>query len=369
MEGAAVLNEFRGDVGLKLWQIVRDVRLWAEVLPEHRLGLFRGTAAAPAERLEEISDPALLDSLALLQGELAEPSSASAEVMATECLRISEYAEGKERLGTAVLFAMAASFAAPQRAAPAYEAGRLSLAWKDEVRAETWLRRAIGLARRGGERGTYCRSLILLADLYAARGEGTRAGKYYAIGMRASRRFGMRQARGEAALGLLRLALAAGNHEQADKLQVIASRAFGWEDRRTPEVVRLFARIRIDSGERTSAGEALQRLLPSLENDDDRMAAYALLARANADPGSPWRIAEPWHAAWALIEARPGSWAHVRALIDLALSSIAIGSAERTRAAYDRIGTLSPVPDPILQRDYDRVRDRLSTLDRQRGHR
>lgn len=368
LEGAAVLNEFSGEVGLKLWQVARDVRLWAEVGPEHRQGLFRGTTAALAEPLEERGDSALLAPLALLRLEMAHPSRAIAGTVASECLRISRYAEASRRPGTAALFAIVASLAEPQRATPAYEAGRLSLAGKDEVRAETWFRRALGLARRGYEWRTYCRSLVRIADIYALRSDGARAAKLYTIAMRASRRHAMREPRGEAALGLLRLALAAGDREAAERLEGVARRAFGRDNAHIPELVCLVVRLRIESGERTLAATALRRLIPDLESDEDRMAAYALLSRANAESLSS--IAEPWHQAWALTEARPDSGERDRALVDLALSAIEVGSAERARAAYQRVPSRNSDPPSALQRDYDLVRSWLASSDLdQRDHR
>ena len=367
LEGLVVLDEFDGELGLKLWQAVRDVRLWAEVDPGSRADLFRGPATALAEPVDARAHAGLLGPLALLRLEMSASARANGEVISAECLRIARYAEAQERLGTAALFAMAASLAAPGRAAPAYEAGRLAAKRRDDVRAETWLRRAVGLARRGEERRAYCRALLALGELYAAREEPTRARSLYTLAVRASRRYAMRESLAEAAFGLLRLAIAAGNHAEVARLQVVARRAFGRDHERAPELVVVLARLWIEGGEPKRAGEALRRLVPDLVNPDERIAALALLARADANPQMAWSIAEAWHSAWSLAEAHPGSPSRTRALVDLALAAMAVGSVDRGRAALERVRELPANADAPLRRDHAQAGTWLENLIQRRG--
>lgn len=316
LEGAVVLDEFRTDAGVELWQAARDVRLWAEVDYECRPGLFRGAARALAAPLTVSCDAELLAPLTLLRLELAEPSRADGDIIAAECLRIARWAESRSRLGTAALFAMAASLAAPQRSAAAYEAGRLALLWRDEIRAETWLRRSVGLARRANERRTYSLALLALGDLYAARGESARARSFYIPAFRDARRCGMRVVRTAAVFGLLRLAIAGDDRVEVERLRVIAQRILDRDREQTPELVVVLVRLWIDAGDRQAAGETLRRLLPGLTDPDQRLSALALLSRADADRRMPWSIAEAWHEARALVEAHPGSPTRVRAMVD-----------------------------------------------------
>ena len=363
LEGAVVLSESPGDLGFCLWQTARDVRLWAEVDPAHRSGLFQG---GPPE-LAVAGDRALRVPLTTVCAQLANPGSADAEVLATACLRIAWRAEERRCLGTAVVFAMVASLAAPSHPGPAYEAGRLSSAWDDQVRAETWLRRAIGLARRARDPRVYCRAAVTLGDVYAARDELTGARSLYNLGLRASRRHGMQQARADAVLGLLRLAITAGDREAIDRLQDLAQRSFGHDHPRRPELILTLARLWIDTGEQQMAREALRRLVPELETDQDRMALSALLARAEVEPGTPTSIAEVWHDVWTMAEARRGARACERALVDLALSGIVLGNVDRVRAAFTQASPLSPRSDSLLQRDYARVEEWLAAQARWRG--
>lgn len=369
LEGAVVLDEFSGDAGVELWQAARDVRLWAEIDCEHRGGLFRDAGRALTTRVEASCDADLLAPLTSLRLELAEPSRANCEVIAAESLRIARYAEGQARLGTAALFAMTASLAAPQRAAPAYEAGRLSALSRDEIRADTWLRRSVGLARRANERRTYCLALLALGDLYAARGESERARAFYTPAMRAARRCGMRAVRITALFGLLRLAIAGGNRAEIERFQVIARRIVERDPERAPDLVIVLVRLWLNAGDRQAAAETLRRLVPALTDLDQRIAALALLARADADRRMPWSIAEAWHDARALLEAHPHSPARVRGLVDLALAAMYLGSMARAQAAFDLISDLPPDADCLLRRDHGEVARWLHNLDQRGGPR
>jgi len=368
LEGLAVLDEFGGELGCRLWQAVRDVRLWAEVDSGRRGDLFRGPATALAEPIDASVHTELLAPLALLRLEMSASARADGEIIAAECLRIARYAEAQERLGTAALFAMAASLEAPGRAAPAYEAGRLAAKWRDDVRAETWLRRAVGLARRGEERRTYCRALLALGELYATREEPARARTFYTLAMRASRRYAMRQSMAGAALGLLRLAISTGNRAEVTRLQVVAQRALGRDHDRAPELVVVLARLWIDGGEPARAAAAVRRLLPDLISPDERIAALALLTRADANPRMALSIAEAWHNAWSLAEAHPRSPARIRAPVDLALAAMAVGSVDRGLAAFEQVPELPANADPPLRRDHTQVETWLDNLAQRRGN-
>ncbi|HEX5870506.1 MAG TPA: hypothetical protein VFY65_08825, partial [Longimicrobium sp.] len=52
LEASQILLEHRGDLGLLLWNSLRDVTLWASVEPERRPGLF--TPDAARKRLEQL---------------------------------------------------------------------------------------------------------------------------------------------------------------------------------------------------------------------------------------------------------------------------------------------------------------------------
>ncbi len=239
--------------------------------------------------------------------------------------------------------------------------------WDDQLRAETWLRRAIGLARRAQDHRTYCRAAVTLGDVYAARDETTRARSLYTLAMHASRRYGMREARANAVFGLLRVAIAAGDSEAIVPLQDLALRTFGQDHPRTPELILTLSRLWVDTGERQAAREALRRLVPDIEADHDRMAVMALLARAEVEPGTPSSIAEAWDEVWTISDAQRASRAVDRALVDLALAAIALDKVDRVQTAYARVSHFAAKSDARLRDDYTQVGEWLAVQTRRRG--
>ncbi|HEX5724040.1 MAG TPA: hypothetical protein VFX98_01165, partial [Longimicrobiaceae bacterium] len=78
LEASQILEELDSDVGLLLWQSLRDVTLWAEVPPERREGLFSPDAAH--HRLGLLTgagaEPTVEVSLATLAALVGNPGSA-----------------------------------------------------------------------------------------------------------------------------------------------------------------------------------------------------------------------------------------------------------------------------------------------------
>ena len=175
LEGAAILNEWDGDVSLRMWQTLRDIRLWAEIVPARRLGLFRDVVASLRAPSDPALHPTLRSGLEMISLQLAEPSSADPICISAACRQVSHHTECNDMPETAVSFAACAALVSPHRAADAYETGRLMTTRGDRVRSETWLRRSVALARQSGERAAYSSALVLLGDLYAGEGETARA--------------------------------------------------------------------------------------------------------------------------------------------------------------------------------------------------
>src|SRR5690349_14656706 len=58
-EGYHVLDETRDELGVLLWQCLRDVEIWATSAPQHRSELFTANALRQRmERIDEEVDPA-----------------------------------------------------------------------------------------------------------------------------------------------------------------------------------------------------------------------------------------------------------------------------------------------------------------------
>ncbi|MBW3655887.1 MAG: hypothetical protein KY444_07250, partial [Gemmatimonadetes bacterium] len=157
LEGAPILRELPNEHGVLLWKALRDVLLWASVEPEQRAGLF--VADAAGRRLVQLQAIPMDDrvelALTALTAVVATPETVSADSITMACQGISRWAHDRQMLGTALLFAQAAALASPEQARPGYDVGSLALRMDRPARAETWLRRTVGVARRGKDWETY----------------------------------------------------------------------------------------------------------------------------------------------------------------------------------------------------------------------
>ncbi len=350
LEAVQVLAEIPTPVGVILWQSVRDVTLWSEIPDENREELFTHDAAH--RRLSDLlsagAEPALEVSLTTLAALVGAPGAASPEIVSLVCIQISRWAEGRGLWGTAMAYAQAAALATPLDSNPALFAGSLALRWRRSARAETWLRRAIGLARRGREWGVYAAAYVEMGALYARRGQPAQAHRFYVQGLRAARRHGLVLTRGAALHGMLRLAMETGALEEGERYARAAIRAFGSGNPRMPELVHDVAYLWVRRENYVRAIPMLQRLLPSRVEPVERALTLALLARAAAGDGNKKLYQEAWMDAWAIINRRFGEEEkHGRALLELARASALFRDWAHVEQAV-RLATTVATPEPAV---------------------
>jgi tetratricopeptide (TPR) repeat protein len=320
LEASQILEEFRGDLGLLLWNSLRDVTLWASVEPERREGLF--TAEAAQKRLWLLQttpvEPALEVSLTTLAALVGSPGTASGEIVSLVCLEISRWALDRSSFGTALAYAQAAALASPEEAGPAHTVGSLALTWNRAARAETWLRRSIGLARRARDWEAYAQAYVDLGNLYARRDRPGTARRYYIQAMRAARRNGLLAIRGAALHGLFLVAMDAAELEEAERYAKGAVRAYGRGHVKLPALMHDVAYLWVSRDNHVRAIPTLQKLLVSRTDPADRALTLSILARAAAAAGDRRLYEEAWSGAWSLIN-RPGAREdHARTLLELA---------------------------------------------------
>lgn len=320
LEASQILDEFKGDLGLLLWNSLRDVTLWSSTPPERRDGLFVTDAAHKRLTLLATSgvEPQLEVSLTTLAAVVGSPASASPEIVSLVCLEVGRWAQGHGAWGTALAYAQAAALSSPEEAGPAYTVGGLALRWGRLARAETWLRRAIGLARRGRDWQSYAQAYVDLGTLYARREVAHLARRYFTQAMRAARRHGLLAIRGAALHGLFLLAMDAGELDDAERYAKAAMRAYGRGHPRLAELLHDIAYLWVTRESYQRALPMLQKLLVARTDPGDRMLTLAVLARAAAGAGERRMYEDAWSGAWALI-TRPGAQEdHTRTLVELA---------------------------------------------------
>ncbi len=172
-EGGSVLEECPGPLGLLLWQCERDVRLWATTSMSQREGIFVSGAGARCRMamrsMGAVARP-LEAPMGVLMGMLEHPMDVSPEAVMLACRRVSQWAEARGAMATALTFAQASALAQPGSAPSAYQVGRLARRAGQAARAEGWLNRAIVLARQARDWGTYAAAYSGLGNVNLSRG-------------------------------------------------------------------------------------------------------------------------------------------------------------------------------------------------------
>ncbi len=339
LEASQILDEFPGDMGLLLWQTLRDVTLWSSVPPERHAGLFGADAAERRMRLLHASgaEPAVEISLTALTSMVGNPVDARPELVGLLCLQISHWAEARGSLATALLYAQAGALADPMDPGPAFSVGTLATRWRRHTRAETWLRRSIGLARRARQWETYAEAFVELGALYARRDEREMAHTFYVQALRATRRHGLMSLRGAALHGMLLLAMETGALEDAERYARGAKRAYGRGHPRLGELAHDVAYLWVTRGSYERAIPILDRLLTSRVEPVERAFTLALQARALAGAGDAQRYLAAWSEAWSLVRSVAGEEVrHVPTLLELARAAYAF----RDRVHMDQVAPL-----------------------------
>jgi tetratricopeptide (TPR) repeat protein len=305
LEGSYILDEFGSDLALVLWTAVRDVTLWSSTPAARRAVLFSpGTEAVPRQGMAAAGlDPALDLALATLATVVSHPAQANPEVISLVCLEVARWAREQGRMGTAVAFAQAAAFAHPNAAVPALAVGELAVEWGRYRRAETWLRRAIGLARRAGDWESYGSAYVALGEVYVGTGRAALAPRYFLQAARLSRRQGNRAVRAQALHGLLRTSLAAGDLDAAEAYARGAQRAYGRAHPRLPHLQHDVAQLLVARGHHARAVPMLRRQLGVFTDPARRALCHALLAHCAAALADSAPYEHSWAEAWALLDA------------------------------------------------------------------
>jgi hypothetical protein len=360
LERVAVLEECEAELGVLLWRTVRDVELWAITPPARRAALFHADGGGRRVlRMEHAQvPPPLAEPLTALLALLAAPGSADAAEVARCCLHVAAWAGGSRARETALAFAQAAALVLPRDAGAALQTGVCALGAGQRARAEVWLRRAAGLARRARDRGAYARAALALAQLRERAVDARRAARGYRRAYRASRRAGLPEVRLGAARALLRLAAAAGDGKRARRWAVAAQRAYrpGAPD---AAVLLELARFWIDAGRGERAVPALRRLAgrePAL-GAADRLCAAAMRARALAAlPDGAARSRAAAADAFSLLgDGGVAARAQLAAAVDLAHAAAARGDGRDFQRAVQQALRAAPA-------EHTRVRRELAAL-------
>ena len=324
LEGAQVLDEVQGPLGLLLWETYRDVALWAGTAPEDRDGLFAaGAADARGASMEAVgADAALERGLRGALVVLTDPAGANEQEVMASCRQAADWAEQRGLLATAVTLATAAALASPTHAGAAFRVGQIARRKGEGARAETWFRRAVGLGRQAKDWASYSEAFLGLGNLYKQRGNYPAARRFHIRGLRAARRHALRDIQGRALHDLFTIAVETSPPAEAQELARLAFRAYGPRHPRLPALAHDVAYFWMTQGRFEPSVEVFQAVLPHLHDPSERIICAGNVGRAAGAAGDRAGFEEAWEQVWA---AQP-EWDRL-ALAPQALLELAHGAS------------------------------------------
>jgi tetratricopeptide (TPR) repeat protein len=334
-DGHHVLDEVRSPLGVVLWEGVRDVVLWATTAPANRPRLFG--SRAHDERVAALHavelDPDARGMLVLLAGVLDAERQPDRQVVARACRKLALWAEERLLPRTSIWYAQAAALAAPESAEHAYTVGLLCRRNADYIRAETWYRRAIGLARRRRDAQVYARAYMGVADLFMQRGNYERAKLALERAFNTARRAGMRTLRAEALHDLFTVAVETNQVTEAENIARKAFRAYPRDHANLPKFAHDVAVFWMFQGYFDRALTVFQAVLGTVSSAGDRLRILSSIARAAGGAGRVDIFANAWVETWQIVDDCPTIECVTSSLVRLAYGSASLHEWERVAIA------------------------------------
>jgi tetratricopeptide (TPR) repeat protein len=343
-EGYHVLDETRDELGVLLWQSLRDVEVWALAPPEQRRHLFSaGALHQRLERIEEEVDPAapvrpVLEGLATL---LARPGAVSPRQVCELCEDLSRWASDAGLPRTALAFATRAAMAAPEEAGPAYLVGLISRRAADYRRAEVWFRRCLAIARHTGDWKHYGLAHMGLANLYMQRGDAPRARARLLRALRSSRRYGVWTVKPFALHDLFLLTATGDDPRLAEQYARAAYRAYGRRHPRLPALAHDVAWFWMLQRQYHRALPIFEAVLRHFTRPPERMLVLSNVARAAGGAFQFNVFDRAWTEVWRMVDDSKDRERVSEALINLSHGAAAMGQVVRMEMAASYAQTIA----------------------------
>jgi tetratricopeptide (TPR) repeat protein len=368
-EGFHVLDELRSELGLLLWQSLRDVDMWAQAEPEERGELF--TAEALALRMERVEQELVADDPARtvvegLAGLLAAPGRLSPREVSELCEATSRWASDAGLPRTALAFATRAAMAAPDEAAAAYLVGLISRRAADYRRAEVWFRRALALARHNHDWRVYALAHAGIAHIHMQRGHAPKARARLLKALRAARRYGIWSVRSIVLHDLFAISATGPDPRLAEHYARAAFRSYGRRHPRLPVLAHDIARFWMSQGHYDLALATFQAVLPHLTRPPEHMLGLSNLAQAAGGAGEAATFTRAWNDVWRMIDERDDTERVAEALINLAHGAASLGQVVRMDMAASYALTVATRRNEAQQK---LVAEQLLHTARHPGHR
>lgn len=355
-EGERILSEFRGHIAFELWQCYRDVLLWAATPPEGRAALFHKRGGDLAA--QEADEPERLDidtsrALRRLRRGALQPHGDDGSMVAA-AMMVAITAERRGAAATSVAYAQLSAAIDPSSASAALAVGSLALRLDHTPVAETWLRRAIALARRSRDWDSYAAAFAVLGQFREQKNRLDDAHGEYTKALRVSRRWGLQDRMGDAVSGLLRVALRQGDQEAAELYVARALRLYRRGHPRRAGLLVDAAEVEVRRGGHERAADMLRTALPGLAGAEE-VRALVVLIRALAGVGDGSGVEHAWHRALDVIDDEYGcSREAVCSLLTLAHAGASVlQESHADRAARRALAHAKQIGDEDLIADCD----------------
>jgi tetratricopeptide (TPR) repeat protein len=313
LHGTEILLELGSAPGLLLWLLLRDVELWAETPPSRRDGLFHGLDVFRS------SESALPEAItAEVHALLAMLRRSTPGAGADACRSIAGWAR-RAAPGTALLYTQAAAALAPESAEIAHEVAAHAAACKQPLGAESWLRRAIALARRQRDWSTYAHAFADLGEIAESRQDADAARGAFERVLRVCRRHSLPPAlRARALLAFMRAALLHGHPDSVSRLKRSVLRAVRPGDPAAPRTYLALGRALAGHGRHSEIVAFLHDSMPLHGTPEERFEIARLLVRSAAAVADSGARERAWEDAIALLQRAGGKAEFARLLARLA---------------------------------------------------
>ncbi len=334
-DGHHVLDEVRSPLGVLLWEGVRDVVLWASTAPANRPRLFGPRAyAEKVAALHAVElDPEPRGMLMLLAGVMDRESQPDRQVVARTCRTLAFWAEERLLPRTSIWYAQAAGLAFPESAEHAYTVGLLCRKNSEYTRAETWYRRAIGLARRRRDARVYAQAYLELGDLFMQRSDYGRARLTFERAFKTARRAGIRAIRARSLHSLFGLAVETNQVAGAESYAWKAFKAYPSNHAHLPKLAHDVAVFWMFQGFHERALSVLQALLGTVTRTNERLMIISSIARAAGGAGHLGEFTNAWAETWQIVDTCPTLECVTSSLLRLAYGSASLCDWERVDLA------------------------------------
>jgi hypothetical protein len=286
----SVLESQNDAIDLALWQVLRDVLLWARTPTDFRLRLFRVPGDVVRERIQAAGDaaPLLVDPLAVLTRVRLLPGQVAPERIAAACQLVTDWAERSGLHAIATHFAEASAYVEPENPQWAVRAGYITrAAGGTEMlgRSEAWHLRAYTLAVQQRNEEVALRSLTSAGALMKDKGEYGRARRFYHRAARRAKRSGRKRQAAVALHYSFALAAETGHLRIAVRDANGALRYYPLHDERIPALAHDVAFLLVQNHHHGTALRLVEGLAERAAGVSIIGALYGITARAAAGAG------------------------------------------------------------------------------------